>query len=204
MKAMAICGSRHAGGSTERLLKRCLDRLAKKGIPGALLLMQWKKVFPCLRCGDCEVGRHGGCSIEGDDFQTLFKAMREADILIIGAPVDPGAAPSDLKHLLERAARVSRAGGSVFKRKLGAPVALMAKEASGHTLQRLLAWFPGQGFVVPGAASFPLSKGAVSVTVRDDEAGEAVMDELADNLAWLAVKLADPESKGAAPIGIQA
>jgi multimeric flavodoxin WrbA len=194
LKAVAICGSRHAGGNTEHLLKHALARLKRLGIEGALVPMLWKKVFPCRGCGACATRKNGTCVIEGDDFAALFKSMREADVLLIGGPVDPGAAPPDLKTLLERACCVSRASGNLFSRKIGAPVAVVSKEPSRHSLQRLLTWFPVQNMIVPGALGYPLVKGrdgiASGVAIQADAGGEAVMESLAENLAWLAGKTA--------------
>ncbi len=190
MKAVALCGSPNAHGNTERLLKHALDRLAQKGIEGDLVRLQWKKIFPCLHCGACGVTRDARCSLEGDDFADIFRILRQADVLLIGAPVDRGAAASALKPFLERAGRVSIANGMLFSRKLGAPLAVVSREVSKHTLQRLLTWFPAQNMVVPGSPCFPVSKEAVTVALRGDEAGEKAVDGLADNLAWLAGKLA--------------
>lgn len=195
MKALVICGSTHTYGHTERLLKHAIERLAKRGIPGTLVLMQWKKILPCLHCGACRVTHNGQCAIEGDDFTDLFREMRVADILLIGAPVDLGKGAPGLKALLDRAGRVSVENGNVFSRKLGAPVAVVGQEVSKHTLQRLLTWFPAQDIVVPGSPCYPVSKDGVAVAIRADKAGEEAIDGLVDNLAWLAGKLADPDRK---------
>lgn len=90
---------------------------------------------------------------------------------------------------LDRSVRVARSSGNALSRKIGAPIPVLAKDVSKHSLQRLLAWFPAQGITVPGAAAYPVAKGAVQLALRADEAGEAVVDELADNLAWLAGKV---------------
>ncbi len=192
MNAVAICGSRHIGGKTEGLLKHALEHLKKRGMAGSLIPMQWKKVFPCRQCGGCGTRQNGSCVIEGDDFAAFFTAMRKADVLLIGAPVDSGAAHPDFKHLLERAASVSRAGSRVFSRKIGAPVAVVATEVSRHSLQRLLAWFPAQDIVVPGAQGYANEYETAGIAVRAGATGEAVMESLAANLAWLAEKLITP------------
>ncbi len=189
IKAVAICGSRHAAGTTEQLLKRTLERLGRKGIEVKQVNLLWKTVHPCIHCGSCDITRNGRCTLEGDDFPVLYKALTEANIILIGAPVDLGMAPADLKHFLERSLRVARASDNALSRKIGAPIPVLAKEVSKHSLQRLLAWFPAQGIIVPGAAAYPLGKETVELALRSDEAGETVVDELADNLAWLAGKV---------------
>ena len=194
VKAVAICGSSRAGGNTEQLLKHALDRLAKRGIEGRLVLLQWKIIHPCLHCGDCSVMCNGRCVIEGDDFPDVFKDLRQADVILIGAPVDSGAAVASLKALLERAGRVASENGNLFSRKLGAPIAVVGREVSQHTLQRLLTWFPAQGITVPGSPAYPKGKGISPLALQCDRGGEEAVEGLVDNLVWLAEKLAVPET----------
>jgi multimeric flavodoxin WrbA len=194
VRAVAICGSRHAGGSTEHLLKQALKQLQLRGIEGSLAPMLYKRVLPCRNCGACQVRKNGTCRIEGDDFASLYKAMRDADVLLIGAPVDHGAAHPDIKALLTRASSVAIAEKNPFMRKPGSPVAVLAQEASRSSLQRLLSWFPTMEMIVPGAAGYAKIKGSSGLPVRADAEGYAVMDSLAENLAWLARKLTTTES----------
>jgi multimeric flavodoxin WrbA len=199
IKAVGICGSRTIAGSTEQLIKRCLQRLHRNGIEIKFISLVWKTVYPCAHCGGCRVERNGTCSVEGDDFTPLFKSVHEADIILIGAPVDLGSAPSALKHFLERSLQVSRTGGNLLSRKIGSPIPVLAKEVSRHSLLGLTGWFPSQGVIVPGAASLPVTRGAPQLAISLDEEGESVVDELADNLAWLARKVF-PEQVNAHPV----
>lgn len=185
MKAIAISGSPRQGGNTERLLKCCLDRLAKKGVKGELMLLKWKRIEPCRKCGDCGVTRDGACTIE-DDFAVAFKAMRAADILVIGIPGDPGATSEQLKNLLQRAGQVSAANEHVFSRKTGGPIIVLRKEAASRSVARLLTWFLAQEFVMAGMPCGRKGAGLDAMAVTDDEAGEAAVERFADNLAWLA------------------
>jgi multimeric flavodoxin WrbA len=189
MKVVAINGSPHVNGSTDRMLKRALARLRQRGIEGEQIDLRRKRLLPCLRCGSCRIMRNGFCTIEDDEFALLFKAMRKADLLLFGAPVDRGAAVPGLKALLERSARVSRANGNVFDRKPGAVIAVVHHRVSKHTLTRLLAWLQTQGLIVPGALGSRSGLKPEAVAIRDDPAGEQAVDRLADNLAWLAEKL---------------
>lgn len=189
MRVAAISGSRHSGGSTEKLLTRCLTRMKERGVEGDLVRLHWKKVLPCLNCHGCRRNVPGGCEIEGDDFGDIYKIMLKADILIMGSPIGPDAACGDFKALLERSQRVARATGFPFFRKVGAPIAVEGKEVSRHALQRLMNWFPAQGMVVPGSVRYPVGKDGSPLGLKYDEAGAAAADDLAANLVWLAEKL---------------
>ena len=150
-----------------------------------------KRIFPCSSCGTCRLTRNGSCMLEGDDFPALFKAMREADLVLIGMPGDRGAAAPELKHLLERAGRVAASSDvNLLFRKIGGPLVIVRQRASTHATARLLTWFLAQEMVVCGASYGRRATGANAVSVRADEDGEAIAERFADNLAWLAEQLA--------------
>lgn len=201
LTAVAVCGSPRLGGSTETLLVRCLERMERSGIKGQLITLRFKRILPCRRCGACQIMRNGVCKIENDDFGSIFRAMSGADILVIGAPVDLGAAVPGLKMLLERSSRVSRGNESFFYRKPGALIAVVRQKVSRHTLARLLAWFQMQGMIMPGSLFDRIQSKPGETAIRDDVEGKLAVDRLADNLAWLAEKLAPPHARGSSRPG---
>jgi multimeric flavodoxin WrbA len=189
LKAVAISGSQNSGGSTEKLLKRCLARMKSKGVEGEFVSLHWKRVFPCRNCQGCQIIHDGSCVIEDDDFEDVYETLLRADILLLGAPVEPGSTVEDFKCFLERSRRVAAANGFPFFRKAGASLAMKGAQVSNHAVHRLTSWFPAQGVVVPGSVRYPFVKDGAPIAVRYDEAGIAAAEDLADNLVWLAEKL---------------
>jgi len=200
VKAVAICGSPRFGGATETLLRAALDALGRRGIPGRLLTLRLKRVFPCSRCGRCRADGESVCALEGDDFALLFRAVRDADLVLIGIPAERGAAVPELDAFLDRAGRVALAGGRLFARKIGGPLMVMRQTASNRAAGRLITWFLAQGMVVCSPSGGSRPSGAEAVALRDDEAGASALSAFADTLAWLAAAgAADPASAPPAP-----
>jgi len=190
MKALAICGSPRENGNTERLLHRCLESLRGAGHEVEMLGVKGLNITPCDGCGACGKTQDGTCAIAGDDFDRAFKAMVSADILVVGSPVYFGSATPQIMALLDRAGYVSRANGSLFARKLGGPIVVARRAGQNFTFAQLLMWFMINDFVVPGSSYWNVAVGRAAGDVEGDEEGLRTVDRFAENLNWLAGKLA--------------
>ncbi|MCK6488452.1 MAG: flavodoxin family protein [Planctomycetes bacterium] len=191
MRALAICGSPRKEGNTEILLRRCLAGLAGQGIPGDLIRLAEHEVKPCTACGKCGQVKDRSCpGVDGDDFAAVFARMVEADIILVGSPVYFGSATPNLMALLDRAGYVARANGGLFSRKLGGPVVVARRAGQNFTFAQLLFWYMINDMVVPGSSYWNVSFGRQVGEVENDAEGLATVDRFAQNLAWLAGKLA--------------
>jgi multimeric flavodoxin WrbA len=189
MKALAISGSPRRNGNTEYLLNRLLGHLQSAGHEVRLLSVADLKISPCDGCGACGKAKDRTCILDGDDFQTCFQAMVEADLLVVGSPVYFGSATPQLMTLLDRAGYVSRANGNLFARKLGGPVVVARRAGQNFTFAQLLMWYMINDFVVPGSSYWNVAFGRTPGEVEHDEEGLRTVDRFAENLAWLADKL---------------
>jgi multimeric flavodoxin WrbA len=190
-QAIAISGSPRRGGNTEILLQRCLDRLAGSGIQGKLISLAGLNLRGCTACGACAESRDATCpGITGDDFEPIFEAMLRADILIVGSPVHFGSATPELMALLDRAGYVSRANGNLFSRKIGGPIAVARRAGHNFTFAQLLFWYMINDMVVPGSSYWNVALAREPGAVNADTEALATIDRFAENLAWLATKLA--------------
>ena len=190
-QAIAISGSPRPGGNTETLLQRCLDRLNGHGVSGTLISLAGLNLRGCTACGACGESRDSTCpGIGGDDFGPVFDAMLHADILIVGSPVHFGSATPELMALLDRAGYVSRANGNLFSRKIGGPVAVARRAGQNFTFAQLLLWYMINDMVVPGSSYWNVALAREAGAVSADTEALATIDRFADNLAWLAGRLA--------------
>ena len=190
-QAIAISGSPRHGGNTEILLQRCLDRLAGGGIQGKLISLAGLNLRGCTACGACAESRDATCpGITGDDFERIFEAMLRADILIVGSPVHFGSATPELMALLDRAGYVARANGNLFSRKIGGPIAVARRAGHNFTFAQLLFWYMINDMVVPGSSYWNVALAREPGAVNGDAEALATIDRFADNVAWLATKLA--------------
>jgi len=188
VKALALCGSARVNGNTERLLQRCLDILQGEGILGEMVRLAEKRIDNCTACGGCRKEPYGSCTIDGDDFEPIFRVMCAADIIIVGSPVYFGSATPQIMALLDRAGYVARAE-SLFARKLGGPVVVARRAGQNFTYAQLMYWYMINGMIVPGSTYWNIGFGAEPGDVESDEEAVATVDRFAENLAWLAHKI---------------
>jgi multimeric flavodoxin WrbA len=171
MKATLLCGSPRKNGNTEFLLKRCANHLEKAGIETQLFSFSEFKVKPCKACGSCKKLQDRFCAISDDDFDLLFRAMCEAQIIICGSPVYFGSATPDLMSLLDRAGYVSRARGNLFARKIGGPLVVARRAGQNFTYAQLLYWYMINDMIVPGSSYWNITFGREAGEVANDQEG---------------------------------
>ena len=188
--AIAISGSPRRHGNTETLLSRALDRLKTQGIPGELISLSGKTIHGCAACGSCRESKDSSCPGQsGDDFEPVFQAMLQADIIIVGSPVYFGSATPELMALLDRAGCVAGANNKLFSRKIGGPIAVARRAGHNFTYAQLLFWYMINDMVVPGSTYWNVALAREPGAVSQDAEGLATIDRFADNLAWLAQRL---------------
>ncbi len=191
ISALAISGSPRKNGNTHMLLRRCVDRLATQGIVGELVSLAGKTIRGCTACNACFESRDATCpGIADDDYQSVFEKMVKVDIVVVGSPVHFGSATPELMALLDRAGYVSRANGHLFSRKIGGPVAVARRAGHNFTFAQLLFWYMINDMVVPGSTYWNVALARDEGAVAEDKEALTTIDRFADNLAWLAGKLA--------------
>jgi multimeric flavodoxin WrbA len=190
MHAVAISGSPRKNGNTELFLQRCLDGLAAKGISGELISLRDKTIKGCRGCNTCSRNRDKCCNTKDDDFHPVFEAMQKADIIVVGSPVYFGSATPEIMALLDRAGYVSRSNGNLFSRKVGGPLAVARRAGHNFTYAQLLMWYMINDMIVPGSTYWNVALAREPGKVLEDAEGLATVDRFAENLAWLAVRIA--------------
>ncbi len=195
MKTILLCGSPRKNGNTEFLLKRCAKHFEKAGIETQLFSFSELHVKPCKACGSCKKQENSSCVIKNDDFDLLFQAMCEAQIIVCGSPVYFGSATPDLMALLDRAGYVSRARGNLLSRKIGGPLVVARRAGQNFTYAQLLYWYMINDMIVPGSSYWNVAFGREAGEVANDHEGLATIDRFSENLAWLADKLFKDDNK---------
>jgi multimeric flavodoxin WrbA len=164
--------------------------LAHAGIEGELVSLRDKTIKGCRGCATCSRSRDKQCNTKDDDFHPIFEAMQKADIIVVGSPVYFGSATPETMALLDRAGYVSRANGGLLSRKLGGPLAVARRAGHNFTFAQLLMWFMINDMVVPGSSYWNVALARDAGKVVEDAEGMATIDRFAENLAWLAGRLA--------------
>ncbi len=191
MKTLGIAGSLRSKSNTLHYVKTALNVLEEKGIRTELISLRGKEVKPCTGCYDCVEKHRGRCSIEGDDFDDIFDAMRQAEGLILGSPVYLSSVVPQVMALLARATFVSYWSDKYFTGKVGGPITVARRAGHNVAFSQLLLWFFFNGLIVPGSTYWNVGlAGAGGARDADqDEEGLQTVINFSHNMADLMKKL---------------
>jgi multimeric flavodoxin WrbA len=183
MKVIGIVGSGRVGGNTETLTRIALDEIRKKGLETELVTLAGKKIAPCDGCRSCS--KTGKCHIK-DDFESVFKKMKEADGIILSSPVYYGAATPQIVSLISR---FYSKGGKPLKNKVGGPIVVARRAGHNFTFAQLTFFFMISEMIVPGSSYWNIAFGRLKKDVLKDEEGIETVKTFARKMAWLIKKI---------------
>lgn len=102
MKVLAFAGSPRRNGNTRILLDAFIGECTKRGHEVELIDLtntaRWN-INPCLGCDSCLSGR----CIRDDSMQEIYPKIREADAIVLAAPMQFYSFPSQAKAVIDRA-----------------------------------------------------------------------------------------------------
>ncbi|MCL5037271.1 MAG: flavodoxin family protein [Chloroflexi bacterium] len=121
---VSFLGSPRRNGNTETLLNAALAAAKKEGaeVPPAFRLSEMK-INPCIECGGCD---GTGICVVHDDFQVIYKALKEENLFILASPVFFMGSTGWTKAMIDRC-QSCWAG----KYKAGKPIAPPSPERRG-------------------------------------------------------------------------
>lgn len=192
LHALGISGSPRPDGNTATLVRRCLARLGDQGIATDYVSMAGKTVRGCNACGNCMVTRDARCpEFTDDDFATIFEAMLAANVIVVASPVYFGSAAPEMMALLDRSGYVARANGNLLSRKIGGPIAVARRAGHNFTYAQLAFWYTISDMIVVGSSYWNVALARDPGAVDQDREALETVDRFADNLAWLAKRIAE-------------
>ena len=183
MKIIGICGSPRAGGNTEQSINVVLTECATLGAETELITLCDKTLHGCKGCYSCIEAK--SCVIQ-DDYQAIFRAMTEADGIILGSPSYHASITPELKCLLDRAGFSGRWAGNDMKEKsegytwtgcawsgkVVAPLSVARRAGQDFTFAQLLLWATCNDCLVVGNMYWNISiagKGGAMDAIDDVE-----------------------------------
>ncbi|MGI9953525.1 flavodoxin family protein [Moorellaceae bacterium AZ2] len=112
MKVIGIIGSPRRGGNTETLVERVLAGAAAAGAETEVFYLNEMNIRGCQACNYCK--EHNVCRQE-DDMVQIYRALLEADGVVLGSPVYMGYVTAQTKLFMDRLFAFFRPGaGSTF------------------------------------------------------------------------------------------
>jgi len=185
LKVIGINGSPRKEGNTSILVKEVLKVLSENGIKTEFIQLGGKKVNGCVACMKCKKEKDGFCHKKNDVLNEIIGKMKKADGIIIGSPVYFSDVTPEVKALIDVAGYAGRAGGNIFRRKVGAAVVAVRRAGAIHTFDSINHFFLINEMIVPGSSYWNIGIGREKGDVLNDEEGMKTMRVLGENMAWV-------------------
>ena len=99
-KIVAIQGSFRKNGKTTQMLKYAVKKAQKSGHKVTYINLFEKNIEYCKGCRLCTEPEE--CIFKNDDMPEITKLIKEADVIILAAPVYWGNVPAIVKNLMDR------------------------------------------------------------------------------------------------------
>ena len=116
MKLTVLMGSPRPNGNTAALLKPFLDECGRMGAETCCFRLDGMKLAPCRGCMACQEVPDGLGCVQEDDFQAVFQAMEDCDVVILATPIYSWYCTPPMKALMDRAIY---AGNKYYGREKG-------------------------------------------------------------------------------------
>jgi multimeric flavodoxin WrbA len=84
MKLLVVLGSPRRGGNSETIARKIADQVVEDGGTVDYIRLNDLTIRPCQGCGGCE--KKGSCVIK-DDMTDIYRAVDEADRILLVSPV---------------------------------------------------------------------------------------------------------------------
>ena len=189
MRVLSVNGSPRAKGNTQIMLQRVCGHLAQAGCQIDEANLDALGVAPCRACMICTEVKDGRCHGHDDACNGLIERSRAADVILLGSPVYFGSLTAQIKIYMDRVGFVSRVGDQFLRRKIGAAVVPARRAGQLFTFAELNMWFHINGMVIPGSSYWNIGHALREGEILNDAEALATLDDLAENLHWLAKKI---------------
>lgn len=189
MKVIAVNGSPRKDGNTSIAINKVFDVLGAEGIETEVFNIGGKAVKGCTACSKCKETKDGMCVLKGDDFNDIFKAVYDAQGLIVGSPVYFGSVTPETKAFIDRLGYTSRAGGFLLKRKVCAGIAIERRQGAAMALSQINNLFMLTRAITIGSIYWNMAIGRNKGEILDDEEGMETFKVIGEEMAWLIKKI---------------
>ena len=103
MKMTILMGSPRPDGNTAALTAEFADECRQMGVELQYIPLYERAINPCLGCMACQENIEGLGCVQDDDFQEIFQAMADADVVVLATPIYSFFCTAPMKALMDRA-----------------------------------------------------------------------------------------------------
>lgn len=184
MKVLLINGSPHVDGVIALALKELSDTLNRCDIETEIIHVGNKNIRGCIACRSCK--KTGKCVFDDCVNEIAFK-LKDADGLVVGAPVYYGSANSTVVSLLTR---LFYSINYDLSMKVGASVVSARRSCCTATFDELNKFFTISGMPIVSSTYWNNIHGNNKEDGMQDLEGLQVMRNLGKNMAFLIKSIA--------------
>lgn len=184
MKVLLINGSPHVDGVIALALKELSDTLNRCDIETEIIHVGNKNIRGCIACRSCK--KTGKCVFDDCVNEIAFK-LKDADGLVVGAPVYYGSANSTVVSLLTR---LFYSINYDLSMKVGASVVSARRSGCTATFDELNKFFTISGMSIVSSTYWNNIHGNNKEDGMQDLEGLQVMRNLGKNMAFLIKSIA--------------
>ncbi len=184
MKVLLINGSPHVDGVIALALKELSDTLNRCNIETEIIHVGNKDIRGCIACRSCK--KTGKCVFDDCVNEIAFK-LKDADGLVVGAPVYYGSANSTVVSLLTR---LFYSINYDLSMKVGASVVSARRSGCTATFDELNKFFTISGMPIVSSTYWNNIHGNNKEDGMQDLEGLQVMRNLGKNMAFLIKSIA--------------
>lgn len=181
MKVLAFNGSPNKAGCTDRAMRYVIEELEKEGIEVEYIHIGAKAVQGCVACYRCQKNPTGHCAIGNDFINEYIDKMKDADGLLIGAPVYFSGINGTMKAFLDRFIYPN----PYLQNKVAAAVVSLRRTGGSDTFHQLNNYLQLRNMIIPSNRYFNVIHGMEASEVEQDLEGVQIMKTLGKNMAWL-------------------
>lgn len=184
MKVLLINGSPHVDGVIALALKELSDTLNRCNIETEIIHVGNKDIRGCIACRSCK--KTGKCVFDDCVNEIAFK-LKDADGLVVGAPVYYGSANSTVVSLLTR---LFYSLNYDLSMKVGASIVSARRSGCTATFDELNKFFTISGMPIVSSTYWNNIHGNNKEDGMQDLEGLQVMRNLGKNMAFLIKSIA--------------
>ncbi len=185
MNVIAFNGSPRKGGNTYHALKDVCDVLESKGIQTEIIWTGGQDIKNCRACNMCARNRDEKCVLQGDGVNEWIQKMKNADGILLGAPVHFSGMAAGFKAFLDRAFYVCGNNGNLLRHKVGAAITAVRRSVGVATMHIIYQYMTYSEKLLPTSNYWNVIHGAKPGQVLEDGEGVQIMQVLGENMAWL-------------------
>jgi multimeric flavodoxin WrbA len=171
---LGILGSPHPNGNTATLLEAFLNGARDAGAEVVFVDATKMVISGCRACNDC---RDTGTCVVDDDMESVYEAIRRADVLVLATPLYFSGMSSQLKAVIDRCQclwfMARKRSGTGAKNGYMLSVGAMENANFKNVLSEVRSFYIGVGISFRGEVTVPGVESEGEMASRKDDLARA-------------------------------